>query len=188
MGSAGSSTPRRFGVGAALTAVLVVAAIAVVVGAVRSAADSPVVVDVPVTATPAVTGTIYVHIAGAVEAPGLYRLEAGARLVDAIALAGGFTDDADPAAVNLARPLSDGEQVHVTAHGETRPEAADGRVSINTSDAAALQRLPGIGPALAARIIAWRTENGPFTSVDDLLAVPGIGEKVLAGLRELAVL
>jgi competence protein ComEA len=135
----------------------------------------------------------YVHVEGAVRVPGLYLLPAGARVVDAVGAAGGFADDADAAALNLARPVTDGEQLHVPRVGEepapgatagTSPDV-DGVVNLNTADVAALDTLPRIGPAIAQRIIDWREKNGAFTSVDDLLAVPGIGEKMLAGLREL---
>jgi len=183
---------RRLGVGAAIVLVLVAAAIAVVVGIVRSAVPEPagvaVVAGSPVAEPPAV----YVHVFGAVQAPGLYRLDDGARVVDVIAAAGGMTADADESAVNLARRVVDGEQLHVPAVGEEPPAAdtqpgiaADGRVNLNTADEAALDTLPRIGPAIAARIIEWRDAHGAFTSIDDLLAVPGIGEKMLAGLRDL---
>lgn len=137
------------------------------------------------------SGDLYVHVLGAVEKPGLYVLDLDARLVDALAAAGGTTPDADLTAVNLARVLEDGEQVLVPAAGVTSdvpggaaPPPGDDRIDLNAADQAALETLPRIGPALAERIIAWRDENGRFTSVDDLLAVPGIGEKLLAGLRD----
>lgn len=136
-------------------------------------------------------GTLYVHVAGAVRAPGLYALPQGARVVDAVAAAGGLADGADAAAVNLARAVSDGEQILVPILGQAPPPHADpggvgiGPVDLNTADLDALDALPRIGPALAERIIAWREQNGRFTSVEDLLAVPGIGEKMLAGLRDL---
>ncbi len=135
------------------------------------------------------TGELYVHVLGAVATPGLYVLDPGARLVDALAAAGGTTDAADLAAVNLARVLEDGEQITVPTVG-AGPDASgvassgDDRIDLNSADQAALETLPRIGPALAARIIAWREENGRFRSVDDLLAVPGIGEKLLAGIRD----
>ena len=137
---------------------------------------------------------VYVHVAGAVAAPGLYRLFDGARVVDAIAAAGGFADGADRAAVNLARTVGDGEQLVVPVIGAVPPTgtggagpapAGDGRINLNTADVAALDTLPRIGPALAQRIIDWRDDNGSFTSVEDLLAVPGIGDKMLESLRDL---
>ena len=134
-------------------------------------------------------------------APVLVAL-AAAGLVAGSAAAGGFTVDADPAAVNLARPLVDGEQLVVLAIGQvTDPTAGtpgagagagaadapagDGLVHLNTADVAELDTLPRIGPALAQRIIDWREANGPFTSVDQLLEVAGIGDAVFSGLAEL---
>lgn len=170
--------------------VLVAAAVTVAIGAVRTAsapAEEVVVVEIDVTAA-----TVYVHVHGAVAQPGLYRLDEGARVVDVVAAAGGLTDEADAGAVNLARPLHDGEQLYVPAIGEAPPPstgvASDGRVNINTADASTLDTLPRIGPALADRIIRWREENGTFTSVDDLLSVSGIGQKLLDGLRDLVTL
>ena len=132
---------------------------------------------------------IYVHILGQVAHPGLYALRDGDRGVDIVAAAGGFTAEADPAGINLARFLSDGEQIYVPAVGEVvagaAGGAADGTVNLNTADAAALDTLPRIGPALAERILAWREKNGPFAAVEDLLDVPGIGEAILDGLRDL---
>jgi competence protein ComEA len=179
---------RRLTTGAVIVLVLVALAVTVVVGMIRTAA-SPIE-EVPLApATPSQPG-VYVHISGAIERPGLYRLAPGARVVDAVAAAGGFADDAFPAGVNLARPISDGEQLQVPAKGEetvdepSSPGAADSRVNLNTADAATLETLPRIGPALAGRIIEWRDQYGRFTSVDDLLAVAGIGEKMLSGLRD----
>lgn len=137
------------------------------------------------------SGELYVHVLGAVEKPGLYVLDLEARVVDAVAAAGGTTTDADLTAVNLARVVDDGEQIVVPVAGATSdapggeaPPPGDDRVDLNTADQAALETLPRIGPALAERIITWREENGRFASVDDLLAVPGIGEKLLAGVRD----
>lgn len=141
------------------------------------------------------TTSLLVHVLGAVARPGLVELTAGARVFDAVAAAGGFTAEADPAAVNLARPVADGEQLVVLAVGEAPPPAAgapsdgtvasgDGLVHLNTADVAALDTLPRIGPALAQRIIDWREANGPFTSVDQLLEVAGIGDAVFSGLAD----
>ncbi|MDQ0575160.1 ComEA family DNA-binding protein [Agromyces albus] len=143
------------------------------------------------------TTTLLVHVLGAVAKPGLVELAAGSRVVDAVAAAGGFTAEADPAGVNLARPVVDGEQLVVLAIGQVPPPgpaagsaadssgsgtAGDGVVHLNTADLAALDTLPRIGPALAQRIIDWRDANGPFTSVEQLLEVTGIGDAVFAGL------
>ena len=194
-----SAPARRPRLAPAAAIVLVVCAVAltVVIGMVRSAASSVEQVQRPadVSVTPAATAPaeVYVHVFGAVANPGLYRLDAGARVVDVIAAAGGFADEADPAGVNLARPVADGEQLQVTRLGEEPVAtstaggngAAGGAVNLNTADQDALDTLPRIGPALAARIIQWREQNGSFTSVEDLLAVPGIGDKMLAALRDL---
>jgi competence protein ComEA len=132
---------------------------------------------------------IFVHILGAVERPGLYELSEGDRAVDAVAAAGGFLDSADQAQLNLARFVVDGEQIVVPAVGEVPAAApgmaADGKVNLNTADVAALDTLPRVGPAMAARIIEWREANGRFTAVDDLLSISGIGAKTLEGLRDL---
>ena len=199
--------PRlRLSIGAAVTLGLVVLSAAVGWGILRgqaSPAESIALDDGSSTSVegadpPAVAPAegLYVHVLGEVAAPGLYIVEPEARLVDALAAAGGTLESADLQAVNLARPLSDGEQIVVPKIGaEPAPGSpgapgggggagADGTVNLNTADQAALETLPRIGPALAQRIIDWRDENGRFRSVDDLLAVPGIGEKLLAGVRE----
>jgi competence protein ComEA len=184
---------RRLGVGAAIVVALVALAVTVGIGILRGATAPVDEVPLAVSTTgAAVSGaTLFVHVSGAVRVPGLYRLDDGARVVDAIAAAGGFADGAAQDAVNLARPLTDGEQLMVPVVGaqpaSTAAAAApgDGRVNLNTADAAALDTLPRIGPAMAARIVAWREQNGRFTSVDDLLAVPGIGDKMLESLRDL---
>lgn len=199
----GFRSPRaRLGAGAVVLLVLGALGVTVALGVWRGAA-SPVeeVVVTPAPSASAVaveSGQLYVHVHGAVAEPGLYVLEAGARVVDAISAAGGFADDADSGAVNLARPLADGEQLAVPVVGEAPPApppggtaapgGTDALVSLNSADQAALETLPRIGPALAERIIAWRDENGPFTAIEDLLAVPGIGDKMLETLRPLVTL
>lgn len=186
-----STARRRLGVGAAIVLVLVAVAAAVVVGVVRtSATPQPETETVAAASGALAPPPVYVHVSGAVVRPGLYRLDEGARVVDAVAAAGGMTADADEGAVNLARRLADGEQLRLPALGEAVSEpvaagvAPDGRVNLNTADASVLDTLPRIGPALAQRIVEWRAQHGAFTSVDDLRAVPGIGEKMLASLRE----
>nr|WP_239528299.1 ComEA family DNA-binding protein [Microbacterium esteraromaticum] len=192
------------GVGAAVTLGLVVLSVAVGWGILRgqgAPVESIAFDDGSSTSFPegeasgvAPADGLYVHVLGEVTAPGLYVVDPEARLVDALAAAGGTLESADLQAVNLARPLSDGEQVVVPKIGAEPAQGAagaagagpdsDGVVNLNTADTAALETLPRIGPALAQRIIDWRDENGGFRSVDDLLAVPGIGEKLLAGVRE----
>ena len=183
--------PRRARVrrvaGVALVVVLCGLGIAVFATAVTPRGVSSVVAPSQTAAPP--VSTIYVHILGEVTRPGLYELHEGARAVDAVAAAGGFTPTADAGGLNLARFVSDGEQIVVPAVGAatttTPGVAADGRVNLNTADAATLDTLPGIGPATAAKILAWRERNGRFESVDDLLDVGGIGEAKLEGLRDL---
>jgi competence protein ComEA len=141
---------------------------------------------------------IYVHVVGAVVSPGLYPLASGSRVVDALAAAHGFADGADTAGVNLARMLSDGEQLVVPRQGEaptapvSGPAGAAGGsaspsapVDLNTATAEQLETLPRVGPSLAARIIAWRTAHGRFARVADLGRVPGIGDRTLASLTPL---
>jgi competence protein ComEA len=183
----------RVGAGAALILVLLGVACAVLVTAVTPHGVSAVVRPSPSATTAVQDGeggsVIYVHILGQVAHPGLYALRDGDRGVDIVAAAGGFTVTADPAGINLARFLTDGEQIVVPAVGEvvavSGGGASGGPVNLNTADAAALDTLPRIGPALAERILAWREKNGPFASVEDLLDVPGIGDAILEGLRDL---
>ncbi|WP_156759702.1 ComEA family DNA-binding protein [Microbacterium karelineae] len=192
------ASPRaRLGVGAAILLVLVALAATVGIGIWRSASapveqiagDAAIATAAP-SAAPA--DAVYVHVSGAVRSPGLYVVQAGARVVDAISAAGGLASDAASAGVNLARPVTDGEQLVVPVEGEDPAAGAPGGaatpalVNINTADGAALETLTGIGPALAQRIIDWRQAEGPFGSVDDLLAVSGIGPSVLESVREQA--
>jgi competence protein ComEA len=134
---------------------------------------------------------LYVHIVGEVATPGMYQLPLGARLVDAVFAAGGLTESADNSSVNLARELSDGEQVVVFSVNDQSEELGSnsgGLISINRAGSKQLEELPGIGPALSARIIAWREANGGFKSIEDLLKVSGIGENLLSGLKDLVTL
>jgi competence protein ComEA len=160
----------------------------------------------PTAATAAATAAVasaasgvVVHVVGAVHHPGLVRLPAGSRVVDAVRAAGGVTASARPASVNLARLLVDGEQLVVQRRGSTPLVAAPGPagpvgsvgstpapsapVDLNSATLASLDALPGIGPVLAQRILDWRTAHGRFSSVDELGEVSGIGEATLADLR-----
>lgn len=178
--------------GAVFVLLLVAVAIAVLVSALGSHGTSTPISGVRKAADPVTTAsTIYVHLLGAVASPGLYQLPAESRAVDAVAAAGGFVDGADRASLNLARFLSDGEQVYVPMVGE-QPAALPGstgsvgdKVNLNTADAATLETLPRVGPAMAARIIAWREANGRFAAIEDLKGVSGIGDKTFDAMREL---
>jgi competence protein ComEA len=139
------------------------------------------------------SGQVAVHVTGRVRRPGLVRLPAGSRVQDAIHAAGGTTAGADLDAVNLARKLTDGEQVRIPAHGEPPPPApagaggpgaASGPVDLNTATEEQLDALPGVGEVTADRIIAYRTAH-PFTAVDELLEVPGIGQRRFEQLKDL---
>lgn len=144
-------------------------------------------------AGPADTTSITVHVAGAVRSPGLVTLREGDRVAHAVAAAGGALAGADLSALNLAAIVDDGARVAVPVKGEAVTALAstptgDGLVDINHATAADLEALPGVGPVLAQRLFAYREEHGPFTTVEDLLDVPGIGEGKLAALREALVL
>ncbi len=143
------------------------------------------------TPTPA---PLMVYVSGAVARPDVYALPPGSRAKQAIEAAGGFLPDADEARVNLAQPLHDGQQIYVPRVGEAPPPVAasgsvtsgagqSGLVNINTASQAELESLPGIGPALAQRIIEHRQTHGPFAQVEDLKDVQGIGDATLERLR-----
>ncbi|HET7368239.1 MAG TPA: ComEA family DNA-binding protein [Gaiella sp.] len=134
---------------------------------------------------------LVVHVVGAVRRAGLFRLRDGSRVADALARAGGPTRRADLAAVNLAAPLVDGEQVVVPrrgAGGSVTGAAAPGagaKVSLGSATVEQLDELPGVGPVTAQKIVDWRTTHGPFRSVEDLDDVPGIGPARIEQLRDL---
>jgi len=136
---------------------------------------------------------LIVDVAGWVRKPGVFEFEPGDRVIDAVQRAGGARDNADLTLLNLAAPLTDGQQILVPKKGATAPAGTTGTtgtsgstgalVNINTADEAALETLNGVGPVLGAAIIAYRTEHGPFTSVDQLDEVSGIGPATLENLR-----
>lgn len=155
------------------------------------------------------SGQIVVDVDGAVAHPGLYKLPADSRVQAALAAAGGLSPQADAHRINRAAKLHDGQKLYVLSQGESTPPLAassgqgcegqactsteggvagsdpegQGLVNINTANATQLTQLPGVGPAIAQKIIDYRTANGPFTSVDDLTRVPGIGAAKLAQIK-----
>ena len=132
---------------------------------------------------------IYVDVAGEVRKPGIYQLDSGARVFDVVLLAGGFTGKANQASVNLARTLTDGEQLIVLnksqqSFGTSTSNNSSSLISLNQASEAELEQLPGVGPALAGRMIDWRSANGGFKSKEDLLNVAGIGDKLFAQIKD----
>jgi competence protein ComEA len=137
---------------------------------------------------------VVVHVAGAVLTPGVYELDAGARVDDAVRTAGGPRSDAELDGLNLAAVVVDGQRVYVPVLGEidlatvaegTAAEAAVGPVDLNSATVEQLDALPGVGPATASAIVDDRERNGPFATVDDLDRVPGIGPAKLGAIRDL---
>jgi competence protein ComEA len=142
---------------------------------------------------------VVVHVAGPVRHPGVVRLPAGARVVDALEAVGGLKPGAMLGAVNLARPVVDGERIQmgpgggppagqapgVDGGGPVGSPAPAGPLDLNAATPAQLEELPGVGPVLAGRIVAWRTEHGRFTAVTELLEVSGIGAATFAELEPL---
>ncbi|WP_036925081.1 helix-hairpin-helix domain-containing protein [Acidipropionibacterium thoenii] len=157
----------------------------------------------PDSAGPSSAAQIRVHVAGRVRHPGVYALAAGARVDDALRAAGGVATGARTGALNLAAPVCDGCQVLIAGTGDGRliapegaapdsaaPAAGSGspagaqRIDLNTATSEELQTLDGVGPATAAKIIAWRTQHGRFSDVSELQEVDGIGPKTFARLKD----
>lgn len=131
---------------------------------------------------------VFVHVAGAVKKPGVYKLPSGSRVIKAIKLAGGFAKDADKDSLNLASKVTDAQKILVAfkngASNQPGAASADGMVNLNTATAEQLDELPGIGEVIAKRIIEFREEIGSFSSVNQLKDIEGIGEKKFAKLKE----
>lgn len=151
--------------------------------------------DLEVTPTPSNPTRIIVHVAGAVNSPGVYELGFGQRVQHAIELAGGATTDAALNSINLAQPVTDGQQIYVPVVGEeiaqtavaqsTTNSSGNGLINVNTATATELEELPRVGPATAQKIIEYRDSHGRFTQIEDLLAIPGIGEKTVQNFEGL---
>jgi len=144
---------------------------------------------------------IQVHVAGAVVRPGLYDLPEGSRVMDAIEAAGGLVAEADKNGLNLAARVEDAQRLDVPfvsgyipeegqgfaviSEGTPSPLAGEELVNINTASVEELDKLPGIGPTTAQKIIAYREENGPFARIEDIVNVSGIGSAIYEGLKDL---
>ena len=160
---------------------------------VSSDPSAAVVAGVLPSASP--TTALIVDVTGAVRKPGVLTFQQGDRVIDAVERAGGARNDADLTLLNLAAPLTDGQQILVPRKGDAASGASMGTtgatgatgtgalVNINTADETTLETLNGVGPVLAAAILQYRTEHGPFTSVDQLDEVSGIGPATLEDLR-----
>jgi competence protein ComEA len=184
----------------ALAAVAVVLALLVVAGrflaGAGAASGETAVADAEVVAAPvaaAPTPPLVVHVVGAVRRPGLYRLERGKRVADAVEEAGGATGKADLAALNLAAAVADGQQIVVPARASPGEGAAEGGagaapsgpLSLSLATLEQLDTLPGVGPVTAQKIVEYRERHGSFSSVRELDAIPGIGPARLAQLEGL---
>ena len=156
----------------------------------------------PVELRPAPTPEpLRVHVAGAVVRPGVYDLDEGSRVADAVEAAGGFVVEADKNALNLAAFLEDGERLDipyvagfvpdeeqgfvVVTEGTPSPLAGDDLININTASVDELDQLPGIGETTAIRIIDYRTANGPFATIEDIINVSGIGTATYEEIKDL---
>lgn len=145
------------------------------------------------------TAELVVYVCGAVNEPGIYTLPVGSRLYEAVAMAGGFSKEADPAYHNLARDITDGERIYILSAKETKvltteqqvagesgmansPES--GRINLNTATAEQLMSLPGIGESKAAAILAYREKNGTFTDAEEIKNVSGIGEAMFEKIKD----
>lgn len=144
--------------------------------------------------------SVFVHVTGEVESPGMYELSQGARVSDAIAAAGGFTEASDDQSINLARQISDGEQIVVgSIQNPANPSgegiqdhqslqggsvSSEGKVNLNTATAEELMSLDGVGEATAEKILAYRQEHGSFSSIEEIKEVSGIGDKKFEAMKD----
>ncbi len=141
----------------------------------QNTSSCPVEIELP---TP--SKEIMVYVSGEVRTPGEYTISEGARVSDAVEVAGGFTAKADQSAINKARKLRDGDHVQVYGEGESSQ-----RININIADVWLLDALPSVGESTAQKIIDYRTENGPFDSIEEIKEVKGIGDSTFEKLKEM---
>lgn len=182
---------------AVLSAIAAIVTIGIVVRSLDQRAAPPIVIQDPLQDM-----EIVVVVEGAVATPGVYRLPADARYQDAITAAGGASEQADLAMVNMARRIRDEDRITIPMRGVggmtspavvpgdatlIDPSGTTGGVNLNTATTSELESLPGIGPVLAQRIVEARTTNGPFESVDDLALVQGVSRKLVDDLRPLVM-
>jgi competence protein ComEA len=160
-----------------------------------STEEAPQSVQETEASTAAQTGEpILVYICGEVNNPGVYELTGGNRICDAVDAAGGLTDEASREYWNLAEPLLDGEMLYFPtveeakerqqSEAESTSSADDGRININTADASQLQQIPGIGASRAEAILAYRRENGSFSSIEDIMKVSGIKNALFEKMKD----
>ena len=141
---------------------------------------------------PAFSKIIFVDVIGCVVNPGVYQLEEGSRVFQALELAGGLTEEAEVKSINRAAVLSDEQVITVLSVDEYEKMQnnsgglgfVDGKVELNSADAKALESLSGIGPSMAEKILQYRQEHGRFNKIEDLMKVPGIGEKTFQQIKD----
>jgi len=175
---------RKMTLTVVLTAVAVIAGVGV--GALRRSPPPLAMAEAPVEPASGPV-SIEVHVAGWVASPGIVSLAEGSIVADAVEAAGGMRVGARSEAINLAAPLTTGQQIVVPGPDETSSSAirATGLISLNLATVEELQTLPGVGPVLAERIVAHRETVGQYEQIEDLLDVSGIGESKLASIRDL---
>lgn len=193
-----NSADGRFSSTAVVAALSVVVTVAIMVIAyllVRVPTTAPIEIHPPEpTPTPSPTATpapLFVYVTGAVRQPGVVQLSPDSRVQDAVTAAGGLRPDADEQRVNQAAKLIDGQHLHVPAVGETLAPLDGGTsgltdaplININSAGTEDLMTLPGVGEAMAASIVAYRTEHGPFTTIEEIMDVPGIGQGRYEGFK-----
>jgi competence protein ComEA len=164
--------------------IAITAVLALFLLAMRSA-SAPPAIEVKIADAPIADGVIKVYLSGAVFSPGIYQVQSGDRYADALALAGGPTEDAEPLAVNLARRVKDEDHIHVPRQGEpaTVNAAGDPILDLNTATAPQLESLPGVGPVRAQQIVESRTKDGAFRNPDDLVQRKLIPQSMLEAIR-----